>query len=282
MIWQFMKLKLSETLTYIIPYIIVTTFQYQIAKDGLNYASPFVLMGLRYLIASAILFLISRRFNPIINKDMIVLSVCTFGSVGLWALGLQYVSPSESAVMSYTMPLFAIPLSMIIVGERTGRRGWSGAIVGFVGVMLYAIPLSRSNSTVFGGILTLGNAVFWAAYTVYYKKIKNHDRMMTIATQLMLTSVFLFLAATVDHRLEYSPNLVFDVAYLSIMNGVAQFYLWNGLVRIQKISKTATLIYLVPATATLFEYVQTRVLPSFLSIVGMCVMICGIYLSRSA
>jgi drug/metabolite transporter (DMT)-like permease len=277
-----MKLRLSETLTYIIPYILITTFQYHIAKDGLNYSSPLVLMGLRYLIASIILFGVSRRFSPIVNKDMIILSVCTCASAGLWALGLQYVSPAESAVMSYTMPLFAIPLSIVIVGEKTVRRGWCGAIVGFVGVMIYAIPFSRDNSTILGGILTLGNAVFWAAYTVYYRKIRNQDRIMTIATQLLFASGFLFLGATMNYKLEYSPNLVFDVVYLSILNGVAQFYLWNGLARIQKISKMATLIYLVPVTATLFDIVETQILPSFLSIVGMCIMIFGIYLSRSA
>jgi len=277
-----MRLKLSETLTYVIPYVLIATFQFQIAKNGLNYSSPLILMGLRYLIASIILFGISRRFSPIINKDMIVLSVCTCASTGLWALGLQFVSPAESAVMSYTMPLFAIPLSMLILSEKTARRGWTGAIVGFIGVMIYAVPLSRDNSTIFGGVLTLLNAVFWAAYTVYYRKIRNQDRMMTIATQLLLASVLLLLGATLDYRLIFSPNLVFDVAYLSILSGVAQFYLWNALARIQKISKMATLIYLVPATATLFEFLETRVLPSFFSIIGMCVMVFGIYLSRSA
>jgi drug/metabolite transporter (DMT)-like permease len=277
-----MKIKPSETLTYILPYILVTTFQYRIAKDGLSYSSPLVLMGLRYLIASVVLFGIARRFKPIINKDMIVLSVCTCGSAALWAFGLEYVSPAESAVLSYAMPLFAIPLSMVILGEKTGGRGWGGAIVGFVGVMIYAIPLSRDNSTIFGGLLTLGNAVFWAAYTVYYRKIRHQDRMMTIATQLLLVSVFLSLGASINYKLEYSSSLVFDLVYLSVLNGVAQFYLWNGLARIQKISKMATLIYLVPATATILDCVETQVLPSFLSIVGMCVMIFGIYLSRSA
>jgi drug/metabolite transporter (DMT)-like permease len=202
-------------------------------------------------------------------------------SAGLWALGLQYVSPAESAFMSYTMPLFAIPLSMLILGEKTATRGLIGTIMGFIGVMIYSVPLSRDNSTILGGLLTLGNAAFWAAYTVYYRKIRGQDRMMTIATQLLLASMLLMLGAMFDYRLTYSPNLVLDIAYLSVLNGATQIYLWNGLARIQRISKTATLIYLVPATATLFEFVETRVLPSFLSIVGMVVMIIGIYLSRS-
>ena len=277
-----MKLKLSETLTYIFPYILITTFQYRVAKDGLNYSSPLILVGLRYVIASAVLFGLSRRFRPIISRDMIILSVCTAGSAGLWALGLQYVSPAESAVMSYTMPLFAIPLSILILGEKTARAGWSGALVGFVGVMICAIPLLRDNPTIFGGVLTLGNAAFWAAYTVYYRKIRYQDRMMTIATQLLFASMFLFLGATVDYKFEYSSNLIFDVAYLSILGGVAQFYLWNGLARIQKINKMVILIYLVPVTATIVDFLETQILPSFLSVVGMCVMILGIYLSRSA
>jgi len=279
--WPHMKVKSSETLAYILPYILITTFQYRIAKDGLNYSSPLVLMAPRYLIASAILFVISRKFKPIINKDMIILSACTCGSVILWAFGLEFVSPAESAVLSYSMPLFAIPLSMLILGEKTDGRGWCGAMTGFVGVMIYAIPLSRGNLTIFGGLLTLGNAVCWAAYTVYYRKIRSQDRMMTIATQLLLVGVFLLLGVPMNYKLEYSTNLVFDMIYLSVLSGVAQFYLWNGLARIHKISKMATLIYLVPVAATIVDFVETRLFPSFLSIVGMCVMILGIYLSRS-
>ncbi|MFI5449018.1 MAG: DMT family transporter [Candidatus Bathyarchaeia archaeon] len=273
-------MKSSETLTYVIPYILIATFQYQVAKDGLNYSSPFILMALRYLIASFIIFGISRRFRPILNKDMIILSVCTWASSGLWAIGLQFVSPAESAVLSYTMPLFAIPLAIVIVGEKTSRSGWAGAIVGFAGVMIYAIPLSRNRLTIFGGVLTLVDAMFWAAYTVYYRKVRRQDPMRTIATQLLLAGSLFLLGAPLGFRLVYSSNLVFDVAYLALLNGAVLIYLWNALARLQKISRMSTLVYMIPATATLFEFAQTRIIPNILSILGVGLMLFGIYLSR--
>ncbi len=275
-----MRRKSSKTLAYVIPYILIATFQYQIAKDGLNYTSPMALMALRYLIGSFIVFGVSRKFAPILNKDTIILSICTWASSGLWALGLQLVSPSESAVLSYTMPLFSIPLSIVILGEQATRSEWAGAIVGFGGVLIYAIPFARNASATIGGILTLVDAFFWAMYTVYYRKVRSQEPGMTVGTQLLVAGTLYLLVAPFGYKFVSSRNLVFDVAYLAILNAAVAIYLWNGVARLQKIGKMATLIYMIPATATLVEVVQTGIPPSLISIAGIGVMIFGIYLSR--
>ncbi len=118
---------IPETVIYLVPYVLISTFQYSVAQDGLKYSSPFVLMGLRYLIASLILFGVVRSFRPIVNKDTVLLSILTFASSGFWILGLEYVSTSESAVLSYTMPLIAIPMSYLILSEKASHRGMGGS-----------------------------------------------------------------------------------------------------------------------------------------------------------
>jgi len=118
---------------YTVPYVLVASLQYTFAKDGLQYVDPFVFMGLRYMIASTICFAIARNFRPILNRDTLLLGVFAFLSTGLWVLGLQYVSAGQSAVLSYTMPLFAIPLAVLILKEGTTRFGTAGALIGFAG-----------------------------------------------------------------------------------------------------------------------------------------------------
>ena len=265
---------------YAVVIVLIQTFQFQILKDVLNYASPFVLMGMRLLIASFLIFGIVRRFRPILNKDTILLSLFTCASAVLWAYGLEYVSPAESAVLSYTMPLFSIPLSSIILSEKPTTNEWGGAVVGFVGVLIYSLSLTNHSFTLFGGVLTLVNAFFFAMYTVYFRKLRKQEPMMTVATQLLLAALVLLVLAPLDYRLVVTPNFLFDLAYLSILSGAVFFFFWNAMARSRKIGKTTTLLYLVPVAATFVQIVQTSIIPGIVSLNGLALMILGLYLSN--
>jgi drug/metabolite transporter (DMT)-like permease len=74
---------------------------------------------------------------------------------------LEYVSPSESAVLSYTMPLIAIPMSYLLLSEKASHKEWAGAAVGFVGVLVYSFVVFENRSlSAFGAVLTLLDAFF--------------------------------------------------------------------------------------------------------------------------
>jgi len=272
---------IPKTVGYLVPYVLISTFQYQVAQDGLKYSSPFLLMGLRYLIASLILFGVVRSFRPIVNKDTVLLSILTFASSGFWILGLQYISPSESAVLSYTMPLISIPMSYLILSEKSSRREWIGAAVGFVGVLVYSFVVFENQTlSALGAVLTLLNAFFWAMYTIYYRKLKDQESTTTVATQLLFGASLFFLITPLDFRLEATHAFWFDLAYLSVFSAAASFFLWNALTRLHRVGKTSTLIYSTPVTVTLVQYLETSLLPPPVSLIGICLMIFGISISR--
>jgi len=266
--------------SYLVPYILITTFQYEAAKDGLSYASPFILMGLRYLIASLFLFGVARSFRPIINKDTVLLSVFTWASGGFWALGLLYVSTSESAVLTYTMPLISIPISSVILSEKASGREWGGAAVGLGGVMVYSLTFLNQTLTTLGAVFTLLNAFFWALYTTYYRKLKNQDPVRTVATQLFYGAILFLLIAPLGFRLQLTAKFWFDLGYLAILSGAVSFLLWNAMARLQRVGKMTTLVYSIPVTVTIVQCIQTASLPSPVALIGMCLMIFGIYVSR--
>jgi drug/metabolite transporter (DMT)-like permease len=195
---------------------------------------------------------------------------------------LEYVSAADSAVLSYTMPLFSIPLSSVILSEKPTIGEWGGAVVGFVGVLVYSFALLSQTLTGLGGILTLLNAFFWAMFIVYFRKLKNQEPTVTVATQLLFVALILLVLVPLDYKLMVTPNFLFDLAYLSIVGGAVAFYLWNGIVRLQRIGKASTLVYLVPVAATLVQIVQTSVIPDIVALIGLVLMILGLYLSNGA
>ena len=238
-------------------------------------------MGLRYLIASVLLFGVVRSVRPIVNRDTVLLSIFTWASAGLWTLGLEYVSTSESAVLSYTMPLISIPISSLVLSEKASRKEWTGAAVGFIGVLVYSFVVFENRTlSALGATLTLLNAFFWAMYTIYYRKLKNQEPTRTVATQLLFAATLFFLITPLDYKLEATPSFWFDLAYLSVLSAAVSFLLWNALARLEKVGKTSTLIYSTPITVTVVQYIETSFLPPPVSMIGICLMIFGIYISR--
>src|SRR5580700_193762 len=86
----------GSILKWFLPYLAIASLQYQFTKDGLNYASPFVLMAGRYLFVGMMFYFIGGRKIPL-NRDALKVAFYASISTLLWAVGLQYVSPGDSA-----------------------------------------------------------------------------------------------------------------------------------------------------------------------------------------
>jgi EamA-like transporter family. len=85
------------------------------------------------------------------------------------------------------MPLFAIPISYFILNERPSINEVTGIIIGFFGLMVYTSSLDVS---LIGAVLTITNAIFWAMFTVYYRKLRGLNPLMVNASQFLLGSLF--------------------------------------------------------------------------------------------
>ena len=219
--------------------MLVASLQYQFTKDGLNYASPFVLMSLRFLVVGAI-FYFAGGGKLSFDRDTLKIAIFASISTGLWATGLQYVSPGDSAVLSYTMPLFSIPIAYFTIKESVSIREVLGAIVGFSGVVLYSLTLNH-GSLLIGAIFTVLNAIFWAAYSTYYRKLRDRDPIPILTTQFLVGSIPLIIGSFFSPRFIPSTNLFFDLIYVVVFTGVIQYYLWNGLLRRGRVGRITTL-----------------------------------------
>jgi len=268
----------NSIIKWFVPYVLVASLQYQFTKDGLNYASPFVLMAFRYLLVGAIFYFAGGR-KLSLDGDSLKIAIFASISTALWATGLQYVSPGDSAVLSYTMPLFSIPIAYFSIKERVSIRELFGAIVGFSGVVLYSLTLNH-GSLLLGAILTVVNAIFWAAYSAYYRKLRERDPIPILTTQFVVGSIPLMIGSLFLPKFIPSPNLFFDLIYVVVFTGVIQYYLWNGLLRRGRVGRITTLAFAVPATSILIGSIRSSTIPSYLSIVGAGVMFFGIFISN--
>lgn len=267
----------ESILKLFLPYVLIASLQYQFTKNGLEYASPFVLMGFRYIFVGVFFYFVGgRRLR--IDRDTIKIAAFASISTGLWAAGLRYVSPGDSAVLSYTMPLFSIPIAYLVIREKSSLREIAGAIIGFSGVVIYSLTLTHGSLLV-GAILTVVNAVFWAAYSVYYRKLRFSEPIPVLTTQFLLGSIPFIIGSFLFPEFQPTTNLFLDLVYIVVFTGIIQYYLWNALLRRGRVGRITTMAFAVPATSIAIDSALSSTLPSFLAVAGAAVMFFGIFLS---
>jgi drug/metabolite transporter (DMT)-like permease len=209
-----------------------------------------------------------------------ILSLLTTSSTVLWAYGLEYVSPADSAVLSYTMPLISIFTSWALLKEKGTLTEVLGAVIGFSGVIIFSIRL-LTGFLLLGSLLTLVNAIFWSLYSVYFRKMKENDPASVVGSQFILGSLFMLVLSPINFKLSFTSEFLIDLLYLSILGGAAQFLVWNLMIREEKINIVTTSIFAVPALTMVVQALETLTAPSALAVVGVAIMFLGIYISQS-
>ncbi|MGC9183156.1 DMT family transporter [Caldisphaera sp.] len=264
-------------------YAIASIFLYFFAKIGVSYTNPPTLMMIRYLIAGLILFSISKKF--ILDKNVLILSLFTTTSTLFWGYGLIYVSPAASSVLSYTMPLFSIILATIIIKEIPNKYEILGLIIGFSGLGIYGIPLLKGITKI-GMMLTIINAIFWALFSIYYRKLSKYDVISLNATQFILGSFFMGIVDLITIRggfyFDPSFGLLESIVYISTVGGAFQFLSWNYLLKIERVGKVTMLAYIIPVATTITQAALYKTIPKSLEILGLTIMIIGVIISRSS
>ena len=272
------RLNNTTLVKWLVPYVVVASLQYQFTKDGLSYASPFVLMTFRYVFTGVVFYFLGGRKIPL-DRDALLVAGFSSGSTLLWAVGLSYVSAGDSAILSYTMPLFSIPLAFVVVREKILSRELVGALVGFSGVVVYSLTLEHGSQPL-GAFFTLVGAVFWAAYSVYYRKLRNREPIPIFATQFLVGSIPCVVGSVFYPQISPGVNLAVDLVYIVLFSGVVLFFLWNGLLRRGRVGRITTLGFAVPAVTIVIDSVRTLTLPSPFAVFGGVMMFIGVFIAN--
>ncbi|HET7198110.1 MAG TPA: DMT family transporter [Burkholderiales bacterium] len=89
----------------------------------------------------------------------------------LIAFGVKMIPSGRAAILAYTMPAIAIPLSVWLLGERLAAGKLVGLALGMGGMaLLMGEGLAGLGASPLGSVLVLGAATSWALGAVLQKK----------------------------------------------------------------------------------------------------------------
>ena len=103
--------------------------------------------------------------------------------------GLSLIPLAEATALSFTAPIFAAVLGVMILGERFHLRRWSAIVLGFAGTLIILRPGFQSVD--YGAVLVLIAAGIWAATMIVIKVLGRTESSVTITAYMsLLLTVF--------------------------------------------------------------------------------------------
>lgn len=103
------------------------------------------------------------------------LAASAFFNITAWNVligyGLTYLPSGRSAILAYTMPLWTVLLSALLLDEKLTRRRVAGVMLGMAGLaLLLGTELAILRAAPVGALLVLGAAISWAIGTILVKR----------------------------------------------------------------------------------------------------------------
>jgi drug/metabolite transporter (DMT)-like permease len=200
---------------------------------------------------------------------------CAMTGINFWAL--QYLQLTVTASIFFTVPILIALMSAPLLGEKMDARRWIAILVGFAGVLVIVRPGSAAFHPAM--LLSLGNAVLYAAFNLMTRKLAAYDAPETI--QFLPSVVASVVLAPFALAAWESPQGWLEWTVLCVMGvfGGTGHYLLAMAHRYAPASTLAPFLYQQILYMALFGYLVFGSVPDAAVWVGAAIVIAsGLYL----
>jgi drug/metabolite transporter (DMT)-like permease len=226
-------------------------------RFGLEGFPPFLLNGIRFVIAGSIMFLVLRTRGhgsptPRQWRNLVLMGIPLF--VG----GLSLVTVAESLGVGSGLTATAIAMTPVwaalwsgLYGQWPVRREWIGLIVGLLGVLVLAQEGDFRSSAI-GTLLVIISPIAWSFGSIWGPRLDLPDGLMAPAAQLF-SGGFLLLAIGLvrgERIVEAPPTSAWlALAYLIVFGSIIAYTSYFYLIRTVRPALALSYPYVNPIVA---------------------------------
>jgi len=122
----------------------------------------------------------------------LIRNVFHFFGQNMWFYGITVIPLSQLVALEFTMPIWALLLAPLLLGEALTRRKIGVALVGFIGVLLVAQPGVQPLTA--GHAAGIMAAIGFAVNLIFTRKIMRHDAVLCVLFWMTLSQALMGLA----------------------------------------------------------------------------------------
>ena len=264
------------------------------AKVGVQYATPFAMLMVRFGIVSGLFGVIMlalwqwRKTAPAIPERPVLALTALVGVLfhGVY-LGSVFFALSKglsagiAALIVSLQPLLASGFAIILFDEKLRPVQILGMLAGITGVVLVLLPKMDGALPIIGlAAVTVGLAAVTGG-TLLQKKIGGRIDLLTsnIVQSLAATGFFVVICATIEPpRIDWQPSFLLALAWMVLMISLGAYLILMVMIRRDSMAAVSSLMFLVPPVTAIIATVGFDEPLTLLGIIGFCVTSGGVYL----
>lgn len=266
---------------------------YLATKTGLHFAAPFTFLSLRFglgIVCMLAWVAISRpswptdarTFGHVVVAGLLMHAANLGGSHYAQYLGM---SAGITALILATQPLLTAVLAAAGTSDRLALRQWLGVALGLVGVALVVGHKIDVDSASAGSLVAIVvSLVSITIGTLYQRRycatvdLRSAGLIQFVAAVLVLAPLA---AAFEGFEIRWDVRLVGSIAFLVVGGSILAVNALHTLMRHGNASRVTSLLFLTPIVAVFLEWLLYRVVPTWVSVIGIVVTCAGVALVTS-
>ena len=233
-----------------LPFIVLTLVwgcNWPVLKMGVEELAPLTFRGMTLPFAALGLLLVSRLSGESIRLPKTLwprVAVLALFNIACWngfvLFGVQQLPAGRSAILAYTMPIWATMIATLVLHESLSRRKLFGLVLGVSGMaVLIGEQIAVVRTAPFGVLMILVAAITWAFGTVLLRKWQPPVAQNTLTGWMMLlgwlplavAAPFLDPQPLTSELGRLSARGWFAIAYNVFLAGTLAHWAWFTLAR---------------------------------------------------
>lgn len=265
-------------------------FNWTALKVALAEVPPWTFRSLCLGLGSAVLFLALRAGGQSLAPPrgqwgrlwlLALLNITAWNM--LVAFGVALIPSGRAAILAYTMPVWAVPLSVWLLGERITGAKLAGLALGLGGLaLLLGESLVGFGAAPLGSLLVLGASMSWALGTVLQKCFPVRLSAGPYTAWIMLLGgVPIFAGALLFEDVRELRNVSLAPALGTAYNVFVAFafahWAWFKIATAVPVSVTSISMLVIPMVGVLSGVLLLGERPTWVEYAAICLVVAALF-----
>ncbi len=269
-------------------FVVLWCTGYVVVRFALTGSEPMAFLAVRFAGGASLLLVLAWVLRarwparPVDYLHTVLVGVLVHGT-GLGGVWLGMSLGAEIGVAALIMgiqPLLTAVLAGTFLGERIGRRGGIGLVLGFLGVALVVQHRLAAGAGDPLGLTLVGMGLLGMTLgTLYHKRMcPEVDLVSSTAVQLYAAALLAFVVSLAlgDESIVWKPAVVGAMAWSVVVLSMGASLLLYVLLRRGAAFRVASLFYLMPPLSALMGWVAFGEPLGIVTLAGMAITATGV------
>ncbi|MBT1073124.1 DMT family transporter [Pelotalea chapellei] len=229
--------------------------------------NPFLIAGMRSLIAFLFLFAIARSVRLTWSWPLVGTALANAATMLLFISANKTTTAANAILLQYLAPVFTAILGVFILKEHVRREQVIALLLTPVGMALLFFD-RLSTGQLLGNMLALTSAVTFALMFIFTRMQKEGNPLQSLMASHAITAIIALSVAVFLPVPRITPAAVGSIVVLGVLQiGLATLFFSYGIKRVSAV--TANLIALIePVFNPVWVFLLLREVPSAQSLLG--------------